>query len=485
MRSMARVIVSIGLLCAATVSHGQNSGAFGAGGFSAGGFGGVGSELYPAHTPERADKDRIRALAAQLGPGVYHRLSGCTPPPAWGTGSVADAAAAHLVNIGAPALPFVLPLAQTQDEATRALVIEILSRLADKSVVPVLVHALHNDASDRVRVSAAEGLAWSDDPRAAPALVPALRDPSLQVALFAVRTLARHPQASAIEPLAALMNRAAEEYAAIGPSLSPANVAEPAAFALGAIGPPAYDRIFQLLASPDASVRRVAAISLTECNDRRALPKLIELCSDPDDSMRLRAARALGRWPEPRSIALLTQMMREGGNTAGAAAQSLARMGGAALTPLFAMAADPDPARRQKAADSFLDLTDRTAASGLVKMIKSSDAYVRQQALFRLAVWKDARAVSALVAMAADPEMERRRLAIGLLGQYDSAAHPEIIPPLLTGMTDPHEWVRNQAAGALYNKRDRRIEPAMKRLLDSPIAGVSALAKGVLQHLPR
>jgi hypothetical protein len=39
-----------------------------------------------------------------------------------------------------------------------------------------------------------------NDPLAASAFVPALRDPDLQVELFAVGTLAQHPQESAIEP---------------------------------------------------------------------------------------------------------------------------------------------------------------------------------------------------------------------------------------------------------------------------------------------
>lgn len=478
MRAAFRIGVGMALLCAGAVAQGQGVNPFGEGGMAGSGIG-----ERPVQAPERAGADQIRAWVAQLGPGVYHRLSGCTPPPPWGTGSKADVAAAHLARIGAPAVPFVLPLVQTKDEATRALVIEILSRIPGRRTVSVLIAALHSDESARVRVSAAEGLTWSADPLAAPALVPALRDPSIQVELFAVRTLARHPQESAIEPLAALMTHAAEQFLSIGPSLSPAYVAEAAAFALGAIGPPAYTRITELLESSDAAVRRVAAISLTECDDRRAIPKLIALCSDPESTVRLHAAQALGRWAEPNSIAILAKMLRADQAAGGAAALSLARIGGAALDPLFAAATDPDPALRQIASDSFFNIKDRTAAARLEEMIESGDARVREQALFRLAVWKDARALPALFAMAADPEMERRRLAIGLLGQYDSATQPKIIPPLLTAMTDPHEWVRNQAAGALMGKRDSRIEPAMKRLLASPISGVPALAKTVLQHL--
>src|SRR5579862_1491505 len=198
MRFDVRIIGCLIAVFSGTIAHAQVGDLFSDSRFG-GGFAGSGETLYQVRAPERATANEIRTFVAKLGPGLYHRLSGCMPPPAWGTGTAADEAAAHLVKIGPPAVPFVMPLIHTEDEATRALVIEILSRIPDERTIPALIEAFHHDQSDRVRVSAAEGLAWNVDPHAAPALVPGLRDPSRQVQIFAVHALARRPQQSAIE----------------------------------------------------------------------------------------------------------------------------------------------------------------------------------------------------------------------------------------------------------------------------------------------
>jgi HEAT repeat protein len=379
-----------------------------------------------------------------------------------------------------------MPLAQSKDEATRALVIEVLGRIGDDRAVPILIDACLRDTSDRVRQSAAEELSWSKDPRVGPALVPALQDRNRQTQLFAVRGLFKHPQEDAIGPLLALMGHAAESMPSIGPYTSPAMVAESAAYALGAIGPKAYAPILGLLASSDPAVRNVGATALTECNDRRAIPKLIELCDAPDDPTRLRAAYALGRWSDPDSVVRLTRLMHFGtGYSAGMAAQSLARIGGSALDPVFAAARDKDPALREMAMNGFLSIEDRSAAPRLVEILNTDDVRVREMALFKLSMWLDVRALPQIVVMASDPDMERRRLAIGMLSNYSDAGHPEIIPPLLAGMTDANESVRSQAAGALFGKRDRRIGPAMRALLKSPIKDVPPLAEMVLKQYRR
>ncbi|MDR3691558.1 MAG: HEAT repeat domain-containing protein [Fimbriimonas sp.] len=448
-----------------------------------GGSGGSDAVLYPAQKPEQATQDQIVALVAKLGPGVYHRMSGCIPPPAWGSGSPADEIAAKLVRIGAPAVPHLMRRATERDEATRALVIEILARIKSDRVIPVLIDACLHDGSKRVRVSAAEGLDWSNDKRTAPALVIALKDPDRQVQLFAVRTLAKSPQPEAIDRLVELIGHAAESYPSIAPVITPAFVAESAGYALGAIGTRAYPAIITLLESQNPAVARVAKTALCRCLDRRAIPRLIGLCDDPEDMIRLEAAHALGQWSDPPIVRTLVRLMRTGGgNAAGIAAQSLARIGGNALDPLFEAAKGKDPNMREMASNSFLDIRDRSAATRLVNVLKVDDPRVREMALFTLSGWTDARALPQILAMTADPDMERRRLAIGMLCHYDDTKHPEVVQPLLKAMEDVHEWVRNQAAGALFGKRDKRIGPAMKRLESSTIPGVPELARMVLKQ---
>ena len=473
--NIKRLVCVLVSLIAAGVALGQGGWPYG------GGFGGSEESLYPVLAPESATPEQIATLVSKLGPGVYHRLLGCTPPPPWGLGSPADETAAHIVRIGPPAVPFVLKRVTDKNEATRALVIEILARINDARVVPVLINACHSDPSENVRVSAAEGLCYSSDPRSALALVPALRDPSRLVQWFAIRALSQHPQETAIDPLMKLMGHAAEGFPSIGPSLTSAQLAEQAAYALGAIGPNAFSSIVQLIHSPDLAVQKVGKIALTECNDRRGLPQLQRLCSDPEDMIRLRAASALGRWLDPKSIIVLTKLMRTGGgNACSMAAQSLARIGGPALDPFFAAA--KDPIYSVMVSNYFLTIRDRRAASSLAELLNSPNARVREQALITLSIWADPHVLTQLLEMARDPNVESRRLAIGMLGHYDDRAHPEIVEPLLAAFTDVHEWVRSQAAGALCGKHDKRIVPAMKLLVKSPIKDVPELAQLVINQ---
>lgn len=458
------------------------NGAFAQGGWPfGGGFGGPYDSQPTDQKFEPATDGEIEALVSKLGPGLYHRMMGCTPPPAWGFGSPADETAAHLVRIGPPVIPFILKRRTDKDEATRALVIEVLARIKDAKVVPVLIDACHNDPSDRVRVSATEGLSWSSDPRAAPALVPALFQVDHQIQMFAIRALTRYPQEPAIDPLVKLMRHAAEGFPSIGPSIISAQLAEQGAYALGAIGPDAFPSIIQLIHSPDGAVCKVGELALTECNDHRSLPELWRLCGDPDDMMRLHAACALGRWTDPQSIIVLTRLMRTGrGNACGMAAQSLARMGGPALDPFFAAA--KDPVYSEMVSSSFMAIGDRRAAKRLLDMLKSPIARVRELALYKLSMWSDPGALLNILEMTHDSDMEKRRLAVGMLGFYNDRKHPEIIESLLRAMTDKHEWVRAQAAGALCGKHDARILPAMKRLVKSPIKDVPPLAQLVINQ---
>ena len=444
-----------------------------------GGFGGASESFYSAAKPEIATPEQIANLVSKLGPGVSHRLSGCTPPPAWGFGTPADETAAQLVRIGPAAVPFVLHRIVDKNDATRALVIEILARINDARVLPVLIEACHKDPSESVRLSAAEGLSYRSDSLAAAALVPALLERNRLIQCFAIRALTRSPQEAAIDPLAKLMAPSTGSFPSIGPSLTSANVSEQAAFALGAIGPNAFPTILQLMHSSNDAVRRVGGIALTQCNDRRSLPALWQMCMDPDDMTRLRAANALARWVDHKSILVLTKLMRAGGgNSAGMAAQSLARMGGPALAPYFAAAKDPVYA--EMVSNTYFELRDRAAAPMLIEMLKSKSPRVRDTALYKLSIWSEPRALPQIFELTRDPDMERRRLAIGMLGLYDGRCHPEIIEPLIHAMTDKHEWIRSQAAGALFGKDDARIGPAMIQLLKCNIKDVPPLAQQVL-----
>lgn len=72
---------------------------------------------------------------------------------------------------------------------------------------------------------------------------------------------------------------------------------EAAAEALGRIGPAALPQLVELLRSPQAEVRLIAAqvIARMGSDAREAVPALIPLLNDPDERVRKAATRTLGR----------------------------------------------------------------------------------------------------------------------------------------------------------------------------------------------
>jgi HEAT repeat protein len=412
---------------------------------------------------------------------VYHRLSGCTPPPSWGTGSPADEAAATLVRIGAPAVPYLLPRVKVEDEAARALVIETLGRIGGDKVFPALVAGL-KDSSGRVRESAAEALYSRNDSPSTDALIAGLDDENAGVRWYAAKAIIEHPTGKAVQPLVRLLKRESgvDQAVFIG-FLGRIPTAGTAAVALGTIGSPAWDSIMELYSDPDPFLHKLATTALVFCADRRAIPLLLPLTGSSDVDTRRRAASALGRWDDPRSIRALAKMLNDGGEAAGNAATSLARIGGpAALDALFQAFHSSDANLRYVVQSSFLDIQDRRAIPALLEVLRSDDKLAVRSALFRLGTWRETRALPTLLKMATDADMETRRAAIGLLGYYKDS---RVVPVLLKALADPHEWVRAQAAGALMGRDDPRIEPAIKTLLKDPSAEVRRSAEYALKAL--
>ena len=86
---------------------------------------------------------------------------------------------------------------------------------------------------------------------------------------------------------------------------------EAAADALGRIGPPAIPQLIDLLKSPDADVRLIAAQVLARMGSdaKEAVPNLIPLLKDPDERVRKAATRTLGRIG-PDAAAAVPELMQ-------------------------------------------------------------------------------------------------------------------------------------------------------------------------------
>lgn len=80
------------------------------------------------------------------------------------------------------------------------------------------------------------------------------------------------------------------------------------------IPPPDPDRMLELLHSPEASERMLAARAFCELKDRRSIPLLVELLQDNCPLVRVSTAYALGRNTATEAVEPLINLLREDWN---------------------------------------------------------------------------------------------------------------------------------------------------------------------------
>ena len=99
----------------------------------------------------------------------------------------------------------------------------------------------------------------------------------------------------------------------------------------------------------------------------------------------------------------------------------------------------------------------------------SSDHRVRYAATFALGCFpNDARSIEGLLKLTSDTEDEIRDWAVFGLGVMGDSDSPEIRGALLRCLSDKDEDVREEAAVGLGKRRDRRMIPALLRMLEDP-----------------
>lgn len=177
------------------------------------------------------------------------------------------------------------------------------------------------------------------------------------------------------------------------------------------------EALIAALKDSDIEVRRVAAHSLGELEDKRAVPGLVAAMRDSDAEVRKMSAWSLGQL-EDRSAALA----------------------------LAAALRDSDANVRATSAWALGQLDLKTAPQALLDAMSDRDPEVRKSALNALSQMEDPRAVPALRALLGDSDATSRRLAIHALAEIrDSSAMQAIIGAMQSRDAD----VRRAAAAAL------------------------------------
>jgi HEAT repeat protein len=278
--------------------------------------------------------------------------------------------------------------------------------------VPGLIQAL-SSASPAERMRAADALAELADPRAVPALIPLLAD-STQVAR--------------------------DQW-----------VSESACYALRRIGDPALDPLIAALKSPDAALRRGAAVCLGAMRVARAQAVLIDTLDDGDDDVSIAAMNALAELGTPdaldRVAAQLDSPILERQRHA---LMKLALLHDPrAFEPLLAALRHPNPIMRATAITnlSTYPTADTRVIEAIIRLLaEEPDDMVRPSAAAALGTMRDQRAVEPLIAALADGYVVVRQYAAQSLGMLGDA---RAIEPLKILLSDSEPSVREAAETAI------------------------------------
>ncbi len=216
------------------------------------------------------------------------------------------------------------------------------------------------------------------------------------------------------------------------------------------------------LQSPDASVRRHAAVGLGRSGDRSAVPGLIAALEDPAVEVRRAAAEALGRLKDRRAVAPLVEALAQPDtNLRFYAAYALGEIKdpGAAEALLEALD-DPQWCVRDQAAWALRELRDPKIVGPLVASLRDPEADLAHlQWLLRHVAGSEA--VGPLAALLADPQLRVRVRAVNTLAALGGAA---AVAPLIRALDDEAPSVRRAAIGALVELGDDRAKKPLKRL---------------------
>ena len=205
------------------------------------------------------------------------------------------------------------------------------------------------------------------------------------------------------------------------------------------------------LRDSDVEVRRAAANSLGQIEDKRAVPGLITALHDADAEVRQQAAWALAQLEDKRATEPLMAALKDSNaEVRRKSAWALGQLEEQSAAPALAAALRDDDAEvRKNAAWSLGQLELRTAPTELIDALKDHNADVRRTAAWALSEMGDARAVPALRQMLSDTDADARKNAINALGQIrDSSAMQAIIEAMKS--TDAE--VRRAAAQALGDR---------------------------------
>lgn len=337
-----------------------------------------------------------------------------------------DEAFRSLVEMGRPAVDFLITELTKHEEKVRESIALILGEIGEPSASETLVRLL-TDQNGHVRQAAAVGLGKIKNPATIGALLPILGD------------LYPDVQESALNALVEMKD-----------SLS-------------------LSTLLELLKSPSTSYRSNAATLLGAIRNKEAIPPLSFLLKDPDEAARRTAVDALSRFDfKEVSNYLVLAFNDEAYKVRLAALKILEQKNAEEIDQVFdylaALSQDDNIWVRTAVPRILAKLRGEKSLKLLITLLKDKVGVVKISAVAALGARREKGVLSSMVELTDDPDVEVRKAAILALGALGESS---IVPLLQSFLSHSHWTMRASAARALGDLRDRQSLALLGGLVDS------------------
>jgi HEAT repeat protein len=319
--------------------------------------------------------------------------------------------------------------------AIRVAAIRGLLHFHPRQAVASLMERLRDPAPE-VRAAAADVLGQIGDPVAVNAMVGLLVDPEMTVRTavsVALQKLGWHPGDDSQRVLQILAMGRADDAVGLGPN---------------AVGP-----LLEVMRSGPANKQFEAVRALSQIEDPRVKPAMLEALRIANPAIRISALGTLERWADEASLPAVERYLTDSNaSVRGAAVEAVRTCGRAKAVPaLLRMLKDASWEVRQAAVKALGGLGDSAAVDALSTLIaKDSDRDVRETAISALGRLGNRRAIPQLVLALVDKDSTVRTAAAAALKSVDAnwEKNPSVrlvLPKLKAALENPEYWVRHSA----------------------------------------
>ncbi len=414
-----------------------------------------------------------------------------------------DPVPAGLSSADAPALvvQYEKTLRTSLDVDARRIAVTGLDRLGVDRAIPALADAAVGDPNESVRLRATLALAaHASDATGRRALVRAVADPNVDVAIAAIEAVAARREPEVSQALYRRLGAGVEKVQdVVEEALAARHREDPEPFLDWMMGVDVPD-----LLAPGVRV-------LSRVTSPRTLPLLQHLLHSSSPLVRTEVVRAIGKIPGPEAVAAMDEMAQDPSEDVRLALVDAVQWSAEALTRMAQLRRDPSVAVRVRVASSLerpSGVNAKSAHKALEGMLGDASARVRAAVLASLAgspdpdglrafgrLWHKtsldtrmefraeprASAISDRVAacLGSSSDPVERRAAVAALGAFGAPGYSKHLVPALR---DPSPDVRIAAIQALSSVDDADVRARIAELVADPDSTVQAAARRSLIH---